>query len=547
MNKKHILLVCANPRSSDPLRSGEEDRVLRESVRLSTHRDSLIVTTLNAATIDDLRRNLLDAQAADTPYDIVHFSGHGTNRGLVFEDSSGSEFVPESAALAEILDARGVKVALFNACYSLAAGQITAGQLEHTIATTGPISDPAAIEFTRGFYDAVGAGLGIREAYQEGMNVAAVKHYKLATVFLSKGENYVAEEEGHSRSQEPNDQQRLLIGTLIDVSGSMEQSIRNDTGRAITRLEGASESIARFGRSMKTEIERASVSDASNLIRIFCYAFGTRTGDIVDLFSLFKGSQDIDIKKEISTRRHRYEAEAKRSASQYSGLASLARSHGFGSLVDSAASSLEADARRSIRNRITSEIAEALFESARKRGDTTLTVAELSELWTSDSSTRFEDLEALVYGNTPMQKAMEFASQRFEREPINQNETRILFVISDGEPTDGDPIHWFDQIKASGVSTVCCFVTDEDLAEPRKLFADSQSSWSSGAKLMFEAASPITPNGKLEEHLQQTGWNIQENSKLFVQANHTDVLDEFIRACGADIARSDRYLLPKGR
>ena len=547
MSEKNILLVCANPKGSNPLRSGEEDRVLRESVRLSAHRDHLTVKTLNAATIDDLRRALLDAQASDKPFDIVHFSGHGTNRGLVFEDSSGLEFVPESAALAEILDARGVKVALFNACYSLSAGELTAGQLQHTIATTGPISDPAAIEFTRGFYDAVGAGLGVDEAYREGMNAAAVKHYKLASVFLSRGESYVAEEKGQNGSQESSDQQRLLIGTLIDVSGSMEQNIRNDTGRAMTRLEGASESIARFGRSMKTEIERASQSDTSSFIRIFCYAFGTRTGDIVDLFSLFRASQDIDIEKEISTRRQRYEAEARRSASQYSGLASLARSHGFGGLVDSVASSLEEDARKTIRNRITSEIAQVLFERARERGDTTLSVSELSQLWTSDSSTRFEDMEALVYGNTPMKKAMEYANQRFEREPTTQNETRILFVISDGEPTDGDPIEWVNQIKASGVSTVCCFVTDEDLAEPRRLFADPQPSWSGGARLMFEAASPVTPDGKLEEHLRHTGWNLHENSKLFVQANHTDVLDEFIRACGADVAGGDRYLLPKGR
>ena len=545
MLSRKILLVCANPKGSDPLRSGEEDRVLRESVRRSRHRENLTIDTLNAATIDDLRRALLDAQATENAYDIVHFSGHGTNHGLLFEDSSGREFVPESGALAEILEARGVKVALFNACYSLSAGQITAGQLEHTIATTGPISDPSAIEFTRGFYDAVGAGLSVPEAFKEGVRAAEVKNYRVATVLLEKGESYVAEQEPTLENEA--DAQRLLIGTLIDVSGSMETNMRNNTGQAMTRLEGASEAIARFGRSMKEEIERASLSKGANAISVFCYAFGTRTGDVVDLFSLFKASQRLDIESEISSRRHKYEAEAKRSAGQYSGLASLARSHGLGSLVDSVASSLEEDAKRTIRNRITAEISDLLFDRTRETGDTTLTVAELSDIWSNDGSARFDDMEALVYGMTPMKGAVEAAKQRFEREPSNENETRILFVVSDGEPTDGDPGDQFGDIKAAGVSVVCCFVTDEDISEPRRLYANEQPGWSTGARLMFEAASSVVPDGRLEQQLKEIGWEMPDNARLFVQANHTDILDEFIKACGADVSSRNQFSLPKGR
>lgn len=545
MFEMKILLVCANPKGSDQLRSGEEDRVLRESIRLSRHRESLNIDTLNAATVDDLRRALLDAQAMKNAYDIVHFSGHGTNRGLLFEDSNGQEFVPESGALAKILAARGVKVALFNACYSLSAGQLTAGQLEHTIATTGPISDPAAIEFTRGFYDAIGAGLGVPEAFKEGVSAAAVKNYRVATVLLAKGQSYVSEnrtaQENHAEAQ------KLLVGALIDVSGSMETNMRNDNGHAMTRLEGASEAIARFGRSMKEEIARASLSEEANSVGVFCYAFGTRTGDVVDLFSLFKASQSLDIESEILSRRQKYEAEVRRTAGQYSGLASLARSHGFGTLVDSFARSLEEDAKRTVRNRITAEISHLLFDRTREAGDTTLTVAELSDLWKNDGSARFGDMEALIYGNTPMKRAVEAARQRFEREPFHENETRILFVVSDGEPTDGDPIDQFDGIKAAGVAVVCCFVTDEDISEPRRLYADEQPGWSRGARLMFGAASSIEPGSKLVRQLKDIGWEIPNNGRLFVQANHTDIVAEFIKACGADVSARNQVSLPKGR
>ncbi len=87
MKATNILLVCANPRGTDSLRTAQEDRTLRESIQLSRHRDQINIQTLNAATIDDLRRALLN-----DAFDIVHFSGHGTQQGLVFEDSdTGSE------------------------------------------------------------------------------------------------------------------------------------------------------------------------------------------------------------------------------------------------------------------------------------------------------------------------------------------------------------------------------------------------------------------------------------------------------------------------
>jgi hypothetical protein len=182
-----ILLVCANPHGSQPLRTAEEDRTLRESIRISPHRDRIEIETLNAATIDDLRRALLRSS-----FDVVHFSGHGTQRGLVFEDPAGQLFVPSSEALAELLARRQVRVAVLNACYSLSVGRISAIGTEYTIASSGPISDPAAIEFTRGFYDALGAGLAVPDAFDEGKGTAALKSLIFDSILLRRGEAHVA-------------------------------------------------------------------------------------------------------------------------------------------------------------------------------------------------------------------------------------------------------------------------------------------------------------------------------------------------------------------
>ena len=93
-----VLLVCANPRGTDPIRTAEEDRTLRESVQLSPYRDRVTIETLHAATIDDLRRSLLRQR-----FDIVHFSGHGTHTGLAFEGPGGRLMVPSSEGIAEML------------------------------------------------------------------------------------------------------------------------------------------------------------------------------------------------------------------------------------------------------------------------------------------------------------------------------------------------------------------------------------------------------------------------------------------------------------
>ncbi|SDT78238.1 CHAT domain-containing protein [Actinoplanes derwentensis] len=182
-----ILLACANPRGSEPLRLGAEDRTLRQSIALSANRDRIRVETLNAVTIDDLRRALLGRQ-----FDVVHFSGHGTRRGLIFEDDVGKHFQPSSAALAELFTRRKIKVAVLNACYSLSVGRISAVGTEYTIASDGPLADPAAIEFTRGFYDALGAGLDIPDAFAEGRGAAALKGLNYNAILLRRGEEHVA-------------------------------------------------------------------------------------------------------------------------------------------------------------------------------------------------------------------------------------------------------------------------------------------------------------------------------------------------------------------
>lgn len=541
--KTKILLVCANPRGTDSLRTGEEDRTLRESVRLSPDRDRIEIETLNAATIDDLRRALLR-----TEFDVVHFSGHGTKSGLVFEDSSGKLMVPSSAALAELLERRRVKIVLLNACYSLSVGRIASMGLDYTIASAGPIADPAAIEFARGFYDALGAGNSVPDAYQEGLSTAKLKGLTIDSILLARGEEHVpSPKSGQDRPQaerEVSGSPRTLLGVALDTSGSMTSSIQNRSVGSLTRFEGVKEALAEVGAQVQEELA-ARVADVPDVFSVFIYAFGLRIGDgVADMVSLWRAAQRTDLKEEIGVRRHRYEAEARRQAASYGGLASLARSYGFGGLVDSVTEA----AKGSVRERIIGEIADQVLKAADQLGDSTLSAAELSNIF-QPISADFDAsvLEHVVFGGTPMTKAAEEIRARFQRFRSSEYDQRTLLVISDGEPTDGSPREVFNEIRESGVDVVTCFVTDVDIADPRTLVGTPQPSWSSGARLMWEIASELDEASPFTSYLLDQGWLIEPGARLFVQVNHSDVLKEFVRMAGSQFRQEAAELLPRGR
>ncbi|MEO8973705.1 MAG: CHAT domain-containing protein [Ktedonobacteraceae bacterium] len=164
-----VLLIFANPRQEYNLRLGSEDRIIHEAIRLGKYRDAIALTQCHAATRHDLRRALLN----DT-FQVVHISGHGTDDGLILEDEYGKSNVVPPDVLANIIAAHSppIQCVVLNACYSAAQGELIARVVPFTIAVAGLLNDAAAKEFSRGFYDAIGAGKPYDFAFGEGCRAA---------------------------------------------------------------------------------------------------------------------------------------------------------------------------------------------------------------------------------------------------------------------------------------------------------------------------------------------------------------------------------------
>ena len=161
-----ILFVSANPKNTDKLRLDEEVREIKEAMKLARKRDRFEIISEFAVRVDDLRRLLLE----HTPQ-IVHFSGHGAgSRGIALENESGKMQLVSAAALARLFKffQSHLDCVFLNACYSEVQAEAIRQHIPYVVGMNRAIGDRAAIEFAKGFYDALGAGRSIEDAFEYG-------------------------------------------------------------------------------------------------------------------------------------------------------------------------------------------------------------------------------------------------------------------------------------------------------------------------------------------------------------------------------------------
>lgn len=166
-----ILFLTSDPMDAARLQLGKEARKIQERLRLSELRDRFELTQCTAARPLDIIQALLDTRPQ-----IVHISGHGLAGGrIVLEDDSGQTHPVEASALANLFrEFNGVvRCVLLSSCHSARQAKAIARHTEFAIGARGPIIDEAAIAFAVGFYQALGAGRSIEEAYR--MGCAALK------------------------------------------------------------------------------------------------------------------------------------------------------------------------------------------------------------------------------------------------------------------------------------------------------------------------------------------------------------------------------------
>lgn len=159
-----VLFVAASPEDQNPLRIDKEMREVQQRVRMADHRESLHFHYAVAAQPSDLLQRLNEVKP-----DIVHFSGHSGQAGLVMEDADGQTRIVSPDELATLLSvsSRRIRLAVFNSCESAEHAASAVQHIDAAIGMDQPINDDAAKAFAAQLYSAIAFGLPLQKAFEQ--------------------------------------------------------------------------------------------------------------------------------------------------------------------------------------------------------------------------------------------------------------------------------------------------------------------------------------------------------------------------------------------
>ncbi len=171
---KRVLILATNPQNVPRLRLDEEVREITEGLQRSKYRDQFSIHQQWVVRLQDIRRAMLEHEPQ-----IVYFSKHGEAEGITLEDDHGQAVMVTSDALSGLFElfVDRVECVLLNACYSESQLNAINKHIKYVIGMRKGIENNIAIEFAIGFYDALGAGRSIEDAFNFGCN--AIQQYNI--------------------------------------------------------------------------------------------------------------------------------------------------------------------------------------------------------------------------------------------------------------------------------------------------------------------------------------------------------------------------------
>jgi hypothetical protein len=151
---KRILFLAAEPENKITFNAGNEFKIIQDALNKSSNRSKYELIPIFQTNLDDLTTFLRRHQP-----EIVHFSMHGSKKGVYFEEADGTAQVVEPDLLGdhfELVNAeqRIINLVLMSACHSAQHAEYLAKYVGTAIGMNGMIENEAAFAYTKGFYSA---------------------------------------------------------------------------------------------------------------------------------------------------------------------------------------------------------------------------------------------------------------------------------------------------------------------------------------------------------------------------------------------------------
>ncbi len=161
-----VLFIAASPEDESPLRLDKEVREIQKRMRETEYRDSVEFDYRLATQTSDLMQALNEVR----PH-VVHFSGHGSQEALIFEDSDGRAkplYIEDLAQLLRITSDR-IRLAIFNSCHSADTARVACDYVPLAIGMNQPVNDTFAQVFAGQLYNSIGFGRSLQEAFDQAL------------------------------------------------------------------------------------------------------------------------------------------------------------------------------------------------------------------------------------------------------------------------------------------------------------------------------------------------------------------------------------------
>ncbi|MHA6250379.1 CHAT domain-containing protein [Oceanobacillus sp. CAU 1775] len=174
--KVTVLFMASNPLNISSLRLDEEARDIQEMIRKSEHRDAVSFETRWATRALDVMQAINEENPT-----IIHFSGHGTDDDeIVFQDDQGNaKFVSKDALVQTMMSTSDkIKLVFFNTCFSYGQAQAVVEHVDSAIGMKTTIGDTAARVFAAYFYSAIGFGMSVKKAFEQGKSALMLEGIK---------------------------------------------------------------------------------------------------------------------------------------------------------------------------------------------------------------------------------------------------------------------------------------------------------------------------------------------------------------------------------
>jgi CheY-like chemotaxis protein len=162
----NILYLASSPKDQKSLSLGTEQRRIRDTIRMSTNRNSFNFNAETGGTFDNFTRNLITK-----PPTILHLSGHGDEEGFAMEDALGfTRYIPfDSIEYLLKQVAPNTQCVILSACYSSNQAQKASANNIYSIGINGIDYTNVTENFSVGFYQGVCEKKSIEEAFKIGI------------------------------------------------------------------------------------------------------------------------------------------------------------------------------------------------------------------------------------------------------------------------------------------------------------------------------------------------------------------------------------------